>query len=195
MSSSESRRLTPAERFPWLRYLLIPFVLPIALAVFAVILPLFGALLIFGVTWNYIMERRFRKLLRRKGRFLSWKKALQCMNANPGTLIIESPTIGWGIARAWWTADDVSSLATCPMPSEMEYRKAASGGPIPEWESWCWKEYLSPENGRAHLLRVWNGNSLEFRLRKLYPQLKVVSSWSAVVHSPALPRENALKGD
>ena len=40
-----------------------------------------------------------------QGRYLNWK--LRPRNFKSGTLIVDSPTLGWNIKYCWWTPDDI----------------------------------------------------------------------------------------
>ncbi|UCE58320.1 MAG: hypothetical protein JSU63_12860 [Phycisphaerales bacterium] len=44
---------------------------------------------------------RVRRRMRLAGRFLTCTKALERIEDQQGTLILESPTLGWRIARVW----------------------------------------------------------------------------------------------
>ena len=136
--------------------------------------------------YNYLLERRFQSKMRRCGRFLQWRDAQKRISAEGGTLIIEDVSLGWNFTHAWWTPDNLLSDSAFSEPSDDDYKQAAEGMCCLDWDKWCWNQYTCPENGRAFLLRVWNGESLERRVKRSIPDLQVVRTWTALVHYPEL---------
>jgi hypothetical protein len=135
----------------------------------------------YAVVGNLTSEALFKLRMRRGNRVLR-RRALRDRIAwdGAGTLIIEAPAIGWGITRAWWTADNVLSRAPANPPALDVYKNGVDSVPL-EWDQWCWNQYVNPQNGRALLLRVWNGASLERKLKNRYPSMQVVRSWSGLL--------------
>jgi hypothetical protein len=154
-------------------------VLPVLLFVFT--------LGIWAVTANYRLERRLRSRMRRCGRFLRIRTVSGRIAAEGGTLIIENPSFDWNFTHAWWTPENASLDAPCPMPSEADYRQAAKSMKCLGWDKWCWENYTSPDSGRAFLVRVCNGASLEAKLSPRFPDLQVVRTWTALVHFQGSP--------
>ncbi len=119
----------------------------------------------------------------------SWELRRQICH-DDGTLIIESPTIGWGITRAWWTAEDVVACSPFREPTQEEYKAKLSQVEEPtesralDWDRWCWENYTRLDCGRAMLARAWNGKSLEARLSRAFPKMKIVHTWTGLVHEP-----------
>jgi len=62
-----------------------------------------------------------------------------------------------------------------------------------DWDRWVWDNYTCLENGRAFLLRVWNGASMERKLKKSFTDLDVVRTWTALVHFPKPPENPDAK--
>lgn len=169
---------------PWYRKLLIVVLSPFTLVVLATVLPVFAILCAWAIAYNYLLERRLQSKMRHRGRFLRWKDALKRISAEGGTLIIEDPSLGWNYTHAWWTSENLLSKSPFSVPTGDEYERAAERMVCLDWDRWSWDNFTCPENGRALLLRVWNGASLERRLKKCAPELQVVRTWTALVHYP-----------
>jgi hypothetical protein len=132
-----------------------------------------------------VCELLFRARMRQCGRFLHWRKlGARIAEEGSGTLIIESPSLGWGFTRAWWTPDKVQVVSPHTAPTDDEYWRATEKMQCLDWDRWHWKNYTDPENGRGFLLRVWNGRSLEKWVRRTFPSVDVVHTWTALVHAP-----------
>jgi len=135
---------------------------------------------------NVILGFRFLIRMWRCGRFLRRRDfANHIGQSGPGTLIIDLTTLGWGVSDAWWTPDDIQSRAPVYPPRKEDYESPAMDKNRLEWERWCWNEYTNPDNGKALLLRVWNGESLERQLKRRYPAMNIVYTWTALVHMPS----------
>lgn len=115
----------------------------------------------------------------RKGRLLPRKQRDRQLVKSSGTIIIEHPTVGWNVTRAWWTSDDVQAESPVPPPDD----SAVNDGTI--WDhpylTWAHGRYTDLQNGRACLLAVWNGKKHQQLLSKQYPHLKSVEIWSGAV--------------
>jgi hypothetical protein len=177
---------TPVEpRTPWYRkvalVILLPFVLPIVPLVFAILL----ALGLYAVIHNFVSELLLRARMRQCGRFLRWRQlSARIAEEESGTLIIESPSLGWGFTHAWWTPEKVLAVSPYAAPTDEEYRSAAEKMQCLDWDRWHWENYTDPDKGRGFLLRVWNGRSLEKWVRRTFPAVDVVHTWTALVHAP-----------
>ena len=173
---------------PWYRkvglMLLWPFVFPISVCAVAMFLIPLGC---YAVVMNCVSELRVRSRMVRCGRYLRPRDLRRRIASDGGTLLVESPTLGWGVTRAWWTPDDVLGKSPHPQPTREDYRTTlteSKGTRCLEWDRWCWSNYTGLDSGRAMLVRVWNGRTLESKLMRDFPKLKVVNSWTALVHSP-----------
>src|SRR5260370_5088168 len=96
---------------PWYRkvalVIVFPFVLPTIPLVFAILL----ALGLYAVIHNFVSELLFRARMRQCGRFLRWRRlSVRIAEEGSGTLIIESPSLGWGFTHAWWTPEQVLAV-------------------------------------------------------------------------------------
>jgi hypothetical protein len=160
---------------------LIPLVLPAVLFAFVILL----AIGLYTVIHNIISEFLFRAWMRQCGRFLHWRKlSARIAEEGPGTLVIESPSLGWGFTHAWWTPEKILALSPYALPSDDDYRGAAEKMQCLDWDRWHWDNYTDPDKGRGLLLRVWNGRSLEKWVRRTFPAVDVVHTWTALVHAP-----------
>jgi hypothetical protein len=123
--------------------------------------------------------------MRQCARFLHWRGlATRIAEEGSGTLIIESPSLGWGFTHAWWTPEKVLAVSPYTVPTDDEYRSAAEKMECLDWDRWHWDNYTDPDKGRGFLLRVWNGRSLEKWVRRAFPSVDVVHTWTALVHAP-----------
>lgn len=143
-----------------------------------VILPLCVLGLLSGICL-VISEFRLSLKMRRRGRYLSRSERSRRFAGGRGTVIIESPTVGWRVTRAWWTEDDVLALAPCDPPGEDQLRNGAFWGNA--FLQWAHAEYTNIEDGRAYLLAVWNGARLKRQFAKHYPSMRFVDLWSGAV--------------
>lgn len=172
-------------RTPWYRKILMVILLPFVLPIVPLFLAIMLALGLCALICNFVLERRFRAQIRRCGRFLHWRQLSGCIaEEGAGTLIIESPSLGWGITHAWWTPERVLTVSPYAVPTRDEWRSAATKMQCLNWDRWHWENYTNPDNGRGLLLRVWNGRSLENWARQTFPSVDVVHTWTALVHAP-----------
>jgi hypothetical protein len=176
-----------AESAPWYRKVLLvvlfPFILPAILLVF-LILSLMGG---YAIVANYLSERRLKSRMKRRGRYLRISDARRRIESDGGTLLIEAPSLGWNFTRAWWTPNDLLEESPFPLPEGDDYKTAVKHMRCLEWDRWCWDNYICEDDGKAYLLRVWNGESVKRKFRESSPNLKVVRTWTALVHFPIPP--------
>lgn len=178
------------ESLPWYRKLILIAFFPFMLIGMILLALLFPLLLIVISGVNFAIERRFLYQLRQSGRYLRLSSARARISEEGGTFIIEKPTLGWNFTHAWWTPDDLLALSPYPVPTEDEYDNSAKEMKCLNWDAWCWDNYTSPETGRAFLIRVWNGMSLEPRLTKRFPNTRIVRTWTALANLPD-PQESS----
>lgn len=149
------------------------------------------ALGVYAVTNNYVSEIAFRKRMRNCGRFLRHRDlSARIIREGSGTLIIESPSLGWGFTHAWWSSERTLDIAPSAPPTDDEYRTSAETMHCHDWDRWHWDNYVNPDNGKAYLLRVWNGASIERWLRRQFPDVDVVHTWTALIHFPTVLSES-----
>jgi hypothetical protein len=149
-----------------------------------IVVPLLLVVGLYAAIHLVVSELRFRVRMRRCGRFLC-RRDFSARVAAEGsdTLIVESPTPGWRITHAWWTPEKVSAICPYSVPSEDDYRRAADKAQCLDWDRWHWDNFTDPNQGRAFLLRVWNGRSLERWMKRTFPGVDVVNTWTALVHA------------
>jgi hypothetical protein len=143
----------------------------------AIFLLFFGA---YAAAGNIVRERRFKRRMKTLGRVLAKRQFLANLSSG-GSMLIEKPSMGWNITRAWWTSDDIIHIAPMPPATAEEWRQAARQELAHKWDCWCWDNYTSPESGKAYLLRVWNGVLIEKWLKQNYPLVPVVHTWSGPI--------------
>lgn len=129
--------------------------------------------------FNLFRELRVRRRMRLAGRSLPYRHAIERMARSPGTLILESPTIGWAVSRAWWTPDDVLAIAPTAPPdeSERDLEKLQRNS----FMNWCHAQYTDLDRGRAYLVAAYNGDRYTKRLAARFPEAKRVQLWSGVL--------------
>ncbi len=153
-------------------YLLLALALLVCLGTFA------------GVS-NLLRELGVQRKMRAAGRFLPWRMALERIEHSGGTLILESPTIGWAVTRAWWTPDDVLAQTPTPPPDKSERdHSVLSRHPFIEW---CHDHYTDLDHGTGYLLATYNGHRCANRLMVRFPGLKNIGLWSGAVSLRDLP--------
>ena len=160
-------------------YLLVPAVM-LAVAMLPLVAVLAG-LGLCSVSANYVGEVWFQHRMRRARRFLSIAQVHDRIADCGGTLIIESPSFGWKYSRAWWTPVDVQTQSPFKTATLEDYQQGDELKCL-DWDRWCWNNFTSPETGGGFLLRVWNGKSVEGKLKEDFPDLVVVGTWTALVH-------------
>lgn len=139
--------------------------------------PLFGPLLtqVFDVR-----ERRFRRRMKDRGRFMDWEKLRPALETGDGTLIVEyglkAPT------RVWWTAINVLALAPSPPPSEREVQLLRHMPEPHSFVGWCHKRFLDDESGKAiltHPTDVPDGCSFARHFRERFPDISTIETVQA----------------
>jgi hypothetical protein len=178
-------KMTEDTPTPWYRkvglVILWPFFLPIFLLssaiIFAMVLYVFVHCFVLGL-FLYV-----RMMIR--GRSLSWRQFVaRIAMQGPGTLIIEAPMLGGGFTRAWWTPEKILTVCPYSEPTKDEWRGAGEKMQCLNWDRWHWEKYIDPAKGRGLLLSLWTGQSCEKWVRRNYPSVEVVNTWTALVHYP-----------
>lgn len=124
-------------------------------------------------------ELRFRRQMKAAGRYLPPLGV-----PDFGTIIHDSPTIGWSISRLWWTADELPAAVGTP--------ERTSNGPKPKPFRWhpfdqvVTEKYLDEKTGTAMLIAVWHPYRRLVRLQRDRPNCKVVNCWSGGAQLEAL---------
>lgn len=107
-----------------------------------------------------------------------------------GTLIVDSPTLGWGLLQRWRTADDIPSLSPMSEPTDSDREKPMRSAPntlcLP-WDRWVANTYLDRDDGKAILIAKRGGDRIAKRITAKPSAIRVVRSWSALVHLGTQP--------
>ena len=165
--------------------LLLPAIVP-------VVAILLGVWLISAIH-NFVSETCFYVRMRQRGRILRRRDLSSRIDTHgSGTFIVESPSLGWGFTHAWWTPEKVLAICPYPSPSDADGRRSAENMRRLDWDQWHWDNYTDPNRGRALLLRVWNGRSLERWMKRTFPEVDVVDTWTALV---CVPKPAAQPGE
>ena len=128
---------------------------------------------------NLFSELRVKRRMRLSGRLLPWPAALKRIEESRGTLILESPTIGWAVYRSWWTPDDVLAQTPTPLPDASERDpQVLSLHPFIEW---CHEHYTDLDGGTACLIAVYNGKRSANELAARFPELKRIDLWTGAL--------------
>ncbi len=140
------------------------------------VVPLIIAIGAYSVIDRGIREARIRSRMHREARAISRERLLSRIKSGEGTVIAESPIIGWGTTRLWWTPDEILALA--PMePTRQPFHT--------HWylsfDEWCHDRYTDLDRGRALLCPVWRSSALRKALGKQFPRLKLVVVWSGAL--------------
>ena len=118
-------------------------------------------------------------MLARQGRFR--KSNAEIAELTNGTLIVDSPTIGWGLLQCWWTPDNLRAITPHQIPDEDDRKNHIQNEPenleMP-FDKWVHDKYLHPDTGTAILLSARRGDRVATKWTKLNPELDVVNSWS-----------------
>lgn len=162
----------------------VPLVLFALLPLLLVIAPI-G---IFCLICTVVSEFSLRLSMQRRGRGLRMSELRRRITANGGTLIVEYLSPGWRLSHAWWTPDDLVAQSPYSMPDEDEFFNAFAEAKCLDWEKWCWRNYTSPDCGRAFLVRVWNGACVERELKHKFPGLTVVHTCTCLALFPESPK-------
>jgi hypothetical protein len=176
---------------PWYVKLLLILLVPV---VYLTVVPLVCVILLFAASVVCIvvilLEIRFYLQMRWRGRFLSWRQWVDRLErGGTGTLIVDSPTLGWGMTRAWWTPEMILRICPYPQPTDEEVREAHRQGKCLDWNRWHWDNYVHPCKGRAYLLFAWNGVARAKRVRQAYPSIDEVRPWTGSLGLVDLPSD------
>ncbi|TVQ01132.1 MAG: hypothetical protein EA381_06285 [Planctomycetaceae bacterium] len=122
-----------------------------------------------------------RRSMRRQGRYLPMSKIRAWMIEQPGTLIVDHPTLDPDFAYAWWTPDDVLAESPLARGAAAAFRQPEKPMIRPQWEAWCWGKYTHKEKGSAYLLASIQGESVVNQLQQRFPDVPVLRTWSGLM--------------
>jgi hypothetical protein len=93
------------------------FAIVVAALIGSVILIFYG-LIVWGYGSIWIGCLVERKRLASRGRVLTLEEAKRRINGGDGTIVIDHPSLGWGVARAWWAPLGVALARPNTWPEE-----------------------------------------------------------------------------
>lgn len=144
---------------------------------------LLGVTIIVAIQLPYctILHHQWRSKLRRQGRYRNRKMNLT-ETLGGGTLLVDSPTLGWNVKYCWWTPDDLRSLSPYVLPTDVDRENhihAQTDKLQLDFDEWCFEKYLSVDTGSAILLATRKGDKFAEKLMQNAPDVACVYTWSA----------------
>jgi len=136
-----------------------------------------------AVVWPYaavragLAERRFRAMMKTKGRFASLEDLRPRLVAGEGTLIEDMGPKG--PYHLWWTQDDLSSYGS-PASTREDFIAIFEGKGHP-FNSRCLEEYLDENAGTAWLTPIPARFAASGRLAEMFPLVKTAKVFRLVV--------------
>ena len=161
----EMPRIPLAVALPWM-----PFVFLISLFGMAAFVLMIAVMYPFIALRHMQSQRRFRKMMGSRGRFITGNDLRPKLDEGTGTLVVECHTKG--PFRIWWTDDDLASLGT-PLSTREELRAFYEGQEHP-FNSRCLREYLDDETGKALLTSLPARHARSEKLASTFPSIRVV---------------------
>jgi len=92
-----------------------------------------------------LKERRFARQMASLSRTISFEELASRVESGQGTIIHEWYSVLKGPIRHWWVVDDVLSISPRPFVDRLHMIRRRYK-PLVEW---CFREYTSPQQGRA----------------------------------------------
>ena len=183
-AAAESR----PNRGSWWMWLLLP------------VFPLYLLFLVFMLCWMYaesgVSRRRransLKRAMRTADRVATWSDVSAHLAEQPGTLIVDTPCLGWHDTDVWWTGELVAEQllhAGIPLPLPLESESSSNFDARmenPLFDRWCRSQFFDPKSGRGKLvqstLSAIGKGSIQRRvaeLQRAHPNLMVVHACSA----------------
>jgi hypothetical protein len=182
----EIPRIPLAVALPW-----VPFVFLVSLFGVAVCFLMIAAMWPFLALRHMQSQRRFRKLMKSKGRFITANDLRPKLDDGIGTLIVECHIKG--PFRIWWTEDDLSSLGS-PLSTREELMAFYEGREHP-FNTRCLKEYLDDETGAASFTSLPASHARSEKLARTFPSMKVVRVIRPFADPPNVQAESKEQPD
>lgn len=149
---------------------LFPFAVFVMLGAFVGMVLILVMVLIWVVPIGWLDERRFRDRLRVQGRLPRMNELQPKLEAGEGTLMVE---MSKGSRRVWWTPDDVPATGEpVDVEDDEEYVAILSGEKEHAFNTYCLREYLDEETGKALLTPIRPTTCGQ--LAKRYPKMRVI---------------------
>lgn len=158
-------------------WVFLPFGIVIGVFVFLVLAIMFLA----TVPQSIWRANRWRSKLRRDRRYRN--PEIRPDTISGGTLIVDSPTVGWGITHCWWTPDDILNCSPTPIPTEDDRHWHVRSDPdrleFP-FDRWVNEKYLCENAGTAILIGYRRGDALANRIANRN-DIPIVKTWSGPI--------------
>ncbi len=143
---------------------------------------------IFVLRWiRHLREHSFNRLMRSRGRLITWADFLRTMRGSRGTCIEErfSPK---GPVRFWWTPENVFSESPHEIIDWFTMRK---GGRFEPFIRWCRERYTSADGGCAILVETAGvGNREIYALWSECKSEAATSRWIEVAPPEIVPHRS-----
>ncbi len=142
----------------------------IFLAIVALILLAFLVLHIYVYGGLWVHGLLLRRRLRQCGRVMSRAQAQERIEKGEGTILVEYPTMGWNVARIWWSAET---------EWEDQHEAPESHRFATPTDHLYYDRFVSEETGEALLVSgyVWT---------QFLPKRLVLMSSSGMIESPII---------
>ena len=158
--------------------LLLPFAIVVATPVLVFILVVY----VWHLPTLLWSKHKWKSHLTQQGRFRN--PQIVVSELGNGTLIVDSPTLGWGLLQCWWTPDDLRAITPHAVPTEDDRQSHIQSEPdeleIP-FDRWVHTHYLNADTGSATLLATRHGDRFAVKCTKFNPALDVVNTWSGSI--------------
>lgn len=167
--------LAQSKTFKVFRFILL---LPVFLTVGLPVILFFGTLGLYAYVQLICGAFSTKWKMNKKGRSVSegrLKTELSTQDRS-GTFILESYTIGWPVARLWWTPDAISkedSSITLDDSSSDPHKKL-----VTPYYGKIYDSYTDLEKGKAFLWKTWVGKSTPAKIGLMFPNIPIVELWS-----------------
>lgn len=161
---------------------------PIAILVAIPVVLFFVVVIAVSLPRSLWLSHLWRQKLRRDGRYKN--PAIQFDSLTTGTLIVDSPTVGWNITQCWWTPECIAEISPEPIPTDDDrdshIRSKAEQLELP-FDRWVSKRYLDANAGTAVLIGYRRGDVLA-RMISRRANLPIVKSWSGPIALNSSPK-------
>jgi len=148
------------------------FALPVVVLLGGVGLYSYASLIIDAISLKIKMARAHRAV---STKILDHRIA---SGMSSGTFICESYTLGWPVARVWWTPDAIAISENEPirLTGDEMIEVAAK-----QHQRWINDTYVDLKAGKALLFLAWAGKNIQTSLNRRFPSISFVSFWSGAV--------------
>lgn len=126
--------------------------------------------LIWMLVWGVLNAIRLRRALPASRR-TTWKQLETTVADTPGSLILNSLTLGWANAEVWWTPSNIAAEAAAAGISAEDQPFTVEGFPARHpLTPFCIERYLNPKTGNALIIQIqvnpWSTGGLDRKLKR-----------------------------